>query len=31
MGENNRSAVAYTPVKFTIKKEFDEHEELEAS
>ncbi len=29
MGENNCSVVAYPPVKFTIKKEFDDPEELE--
>jgi len=31
MGENNCSVVAYPPVKFPIKKEFIEPEELEAS
>jgi len=30
MGENNCSVVAYPPVKFAIKKEFDEPGELEA-
>jgi len=30
MDEDNFSVVAYSPVKFAIKKEFDEAEELEA-